>query len=243
MKLAKGSTPLYVQAENELRSRINSGKISLNNRITAKELCKEFGVSNITIYRVLKTLANEGLIRVEPGRKTVVVSKEENKFVRIIGSIADIIAYAHETKYKLLEMRTVESDEKISRLLNINVGSKLINFIGIRLLKNVPFAFINSCLIYEIGSSIAKKDFLSYLSILSLMEDKIGIQITKCEQMIKTALVKKEAAKLLNMKVGSPILWIERLYYSDKNIPIFFSITQFNAEIYPYRINLLRGFK
>lgn len=104
---------------------------------------------------------------------------------------------------------------------------------------NIPFGFANSYVIYEVASSITKKDFLSYSLLLSLIEDKSGVRITKSEQEIKAKLADKEIAKLLDIKIGSPILWIERLYYADMT-PIIFSITQANGEVYPYKINLLR---
>lgn len=138
MKLVKGSIPLYAQIENKLRSRIISGKLST---MTAKEICKEFGVSSITAYHALGTLANEGLIRLEAGKKTIVLSERENISAKVIGSIDDIIIYARETTYNLLRMRTIKSDEKLSKLLNINIRIQISKFHCNKTFGKYPFWF------------------------------------------------------------------------------------------------------
>ena len=82
--------------------------------ITAKEICKEFGVSSITAYHALGTLANEGLIRLEAGKKSIVFPERKNTPAKVIGSIDDIIIYARETTYNLLSITTIKSDENLS---------------------------------------------------------------------------------------------------------------------------------
>lgn len=64
--------PLYEQAADHLRDAIHSGQFPSNRLPTESALCKQFGVSLITIKRALKELAEQGLIVRRRGSGTFV---------------------------------------------------------------------------------------------------------------------------------------------------------------------------
>ena len=65
------SQPLYSQARDVLLSRLNAGEYKVHEQIPSEnELCKEFGVSRVTIRSVLTELVREGRLYRIQGKGT-----------------------------------------------------------------------------------------------------------------------------------------------------------------------------
>ena len=75
------STPLYLQIMEDLHEKIEEGLWHEGTMIpTEKSLCRQYGVSNITIREALKLLVKDGKLRRVPGKGTFVTKpKVEQK--------------------------------------------------------------------------------------------------------------------------------------------------------------------
>ena len=66
----------FEQLAVQLRERITSGEYAAGQKLpTINEIVSETGLSPMTIRRAVKTLADEGLVRVVPGRGTFVAER------------------------------------------------------------------------------------------------------------------------------------------------------------------------
>lgn len=69
--------PLYAQVEERLKEKIESGSWGPGDRVPGEQaLCKQLGVSRVTLRHALSNLANDGLIVKEHGKGTFVAGED-----------------------------------------------------------------------------------------------------------------------------------------------------------------------
>lgn len=238
-EVARGSIPLYFQLERVLRSRLQSEQYPLDGTLPGEvELCREFGVSRSTVRQALATLQREGLIARHPGRGTF-PRRQHEAFSWQLGSIQDIFDYARETKYRLLSRSSVEPPPAVAQLLKTSVGTKVMQYRGVRSQTGLPFVYTTTWLPMNLGEQIRAEEIRSN-PIVVLIESLCGIQIGEVQQHTTAIPATREVAQVLNVPVRCPILLVKRLYFSREGIPVDFAVNYFAAQRFEYHERLMR---
>lgn len=237
--------PLYYQLENVLREKIASGKFEAGERLpTESELIEQYGVSRITVRQALQALTDEGLIERQQGRGTFVANRKSRKkrfsgTIHLTGSLDELIEMGMETPVKVLEMNRVEADQHEAELLEIKIGTPIYRLKRLRLNEGKPFGLIINYLPDEIGSALTMAE-LSSGALLHTMETKLGYRLDNAIQEIHAELADPYVAKLLDVRVGTALLGIERTVYTDENKPVEYVHTLYRSDLYGYSVKLVR---
>ncbi|HNU06687.1 MAG TPA: GntR family transcriptional regulator [Pyrinomonadaceae bacterium] len=237
--------PLYYQLENVLREKISSGAFEPGDRMpTEIELIEQYGVSRITVRQALQALADDGLIERKQGRGTLVAARRSRKkrfsgTIHLTGSLDELIAMGMDTPVKVLEMNRVDADAHEAELLEIKPGTPIFRLKRLRLNEGKPFGLIINYLPDEIGSSLTMAE-LSSGALLHTMETKLGLKLDNAIQQIHAELADPYVAKLLDVRVGTALLSIERTVYTDENKPVEYVHTLYRSDIYGYSVKLVR---
>lgn len=237
--------PLYYQLENILREKITSGAFSGGERFpTEIELIEEYGVSRITVRQALQSLSEEGLIERRQGRGTYVAERKSTKrkftgVTHLTGSLDELIAMGMDTPVKVLEMNQVEADIHEAELLRLKVGTPIYRLKRLRINENKPFGLIVNYLPQEIGSHLTVAE-LSSGALLNTIETKLGYKLETAYQEIKAELADPYVAQLLDVRVGTALLSIERTVYTDKDVPVEYVHTLYRSDLYGYSVKLKR---
>ena len=240
--------PLYYQLENVLREKITSGFYGDGDRLpTEIELIKEYGVSRITVRQALAALSDDGLIDRKQGRGTYIANRKtkQRKFtgtIHLTGSLDELIEMGMDTPVKVLEMNRVKADPHEAELLRIKVGTPIYRLKRLRLSENKPYSLILNYLPEEIGAKLTMAE-LSSGALLHTMETKLGYRLDNAVQEIKAELADPYVAKLLDIRVGTALLSIERTVYTDKGMPVEFVHTLYRSDLYGYSVKLVRDKK
>lgn len=245
---ASSRIPLYYQLENVLREKITSGSYEPGDRLpTEIELIEQYGVSRITVRQALQALAEEGLIERKQGRGTVVAARRSRKkrfvgTIHLTGSLDELIELGVDTPVKVLEMNRVDSDAHEAELLEIKIGTPVYRLKRLRLYDGKPFGLIVNYLPEEIGSSLTMAE-LSSGALLHTLESKLGYRLGSAMQQINAELADPYVAKLLEVRVGTALLSIERTVYTDKGRPVEYVHTLYRSDLYGYSVKLTRDGK
>lgn len=237
--------PLYYQLENVLREKITSGAYSGGDRLpTEIELIEEYNVSRITVRQALQALSDDGLIDRKQGRGTYVAERKSKKrkfsgTIHLTGSLDELIAMGMETPVKVLEMNRVEADAHEAELLQIKVGTPIYRLKRLRMNENKPFGLIINYLPEEIGSRLTVAE-LSSGALLHTIESKLKYHLETAHQEIKAELSDPYVANLLDVRVGTALLSIERTVYTDKGVPVEYVHTLYRSDLYGYSVKLVR---
>lgn len=232
--------PLYYQLAGVLREHILSGRFSTGDRIpTEAELVSEYGVSRITVRQALHSLEQEGLVRREVGRGTFV--NEHRSFkgeLKVEGSLDDLISIGLFTSVKLLSVRAVTATRDDAEALGVKVGSQLTRCARLRYWHGDPYCHIVVDLPEAIGKRLTKRDFQG--SILRALEDRLKIHIRDAQQTVRASLADAALARLLETRIGAPLLSIDRLVMRDDGTPVERVRTHYRSDIYSFAVHLSR---
>jgi|RhiMetdeSRZDD1v2_1073273.scaffolds.fasta_scaffold133417_3 GntR family transcriptional regulator len=238
--------PLYYQLENILREKIMSGVFAAGSRLpTEAELIRLYGVGRITVRQALAALAKDGLIERKRRRGTFVTERKAGRRafderIDLTGSLDEIIGAEAGATFKVIEMRRIDADPQEAELFGLGAGEPLYRVKRLGLREDKPRNLTLDYLPAEIGEKLTIEE-LSAGSLLQTLEARFGLKLKSATQRINAALADPYLAKLLDVRVGSPMLSIERLIYAGAAAPIEFSQTLFAADLDGYAIRLTRG--
>ncbi len=237
--------PLYYQLENLLREKINSGAFSPGDRLpTESELIRQYGISRITVRQALTLLAEEGLIERRQGRGTFVAERKTRRRsfegqAHLTGSLDEIIAMGLATPVKVLEMNRIEADLHEAELLGLQPGEPVYRIKRMRIRDGKPYSLIVNYLPAEIGTRFTKEE-LSAGSLMQMIEAKFGLHLKDAKQQITATLADPYVAGMLDVRVGSPLLSIERTVYTDEGRAVEFVHVLYRTDLYSYTVYLTR---
>jgi DNA-binding GntR family transcriptional regulator len=115
------------EALSQLRSRILTGSIAAGSKLHQEEIATQLGMSRIPVRDAIRTLASEGLVRLEPRRTAIVTSVSLDDLAELyelrgaIEPLASALAVPKMTAGDLLKMRgllrtMIETNEPIEWL-------------------------------------------------------------------------------------------------------------------------------
>lgn len=238
--------PLYYQLENILREKIMSGAFAAGSRLpTEIELIRLYGVGRITVRQALAALTKEGLIERKRRRGTFVTERKTRRRpfeerIDLTGSLDEIIAAESGATFKVIEMNRIEADPQEAELFGLVTGEPLYRVKRLGMREDRPRNLTLNFLPAEIGEKLTPEE-LSVGSLLQTLETRFGLKLKSATQRITAALADPYLAKLLDARVGSPMLSIERAVYAGGDAPVEFSQTLIAADLDGYVIRLTRG--
>jgi GntR family transcriptional regulator len=231
--------PIHAQIRDYLLSKIRSGEYSSGDRLpTEDELTKQFQTSKSPVRQALEILRMEGVIYRHPGRGTFVATNESDGAAWILGSIQDIIGLGSQTRFQLHDFASGKSSADLDRTFNVQKG-KFVHIQGVRFLKDKPLYYLSVFLPQKIGEKLKVEDIAESPVIVAL-EKKLNIPLKKCIQNISATLAETKVAKLLGIRNRSPILFIERIYYTENEEVIEWACSYCRPDMFKHRSILSR---
>jgi GntR family transcriptional regulator len=233
--------PLYYQLKEIIREKVRTGEWKPGDLIPSeRELSERYGLSRMTARQAITELVNEGVFFREQGKGTFVSQhKITQQLMRLTGFTEDIRARGQHpgTRVLLAEMRP--ADEAAAERLRIKPGEPLFCLQRLRLADAEPLAIELSQLSFK-GCEKLKAEDLEQNSLYRLLETQYGIPLVEAEQELEAGLAGNEDARILNVPVGSSVLYIRRVTYSDRNQPIEYAQSVYCGNKYIFYTHLKR---
>jgi GntR family transcriptional regulator len=234
--------PLYHQLYELLQTRIRSGEWEPGDLIPAEsELTTRHGVSRITVRKVLDMLTREGLIVRARGRGTFVAHpKLAHGMTRIVSFTDDMRQRGFTPSTRVLFSGLMPASATIAAALNVPEGEELARIQRLRLADGEPLCVEDSLLVHRHLPGILENDFAAK-SLREVKHQMFGILWARAKQTIQAVASPAEIARLLSVKPGAPILYIERVTWSQADIPIEYLRVHYRADRYVLHNELQGG--
>ncbi len=235
--------PKYFQIATILRERIFSS-FKAGSRLPGEtSLCREFGVSRITLRQALSTLEREGLICREKGRGTFVAPNLRRPIPKqqFTGIAEDLFDAGVATRVKILDRSIVPASMEIAERLQIPAGDKVLHLDRLWFVDQQPFSHAHCYLPLTLGQKLSESE-LEATPISLLLHRRHGVPILEAQQVIEPCLADTQTADLLDLPVGTLLLQIDRTYFSAKNRPACYVHSLYRADRYQYTVKLNQSF-
>jgi len=216
-------------------------------------LMKQFGVARVTVRRALQELAQEGLIRREPGRGTRALLHDPVEAPRrasrtapaapaqkaqLSGLLENLVSMGLRTSVKVLSVDTVPASDDVADKLGLPLGALVQKAQRVRSTREGPLSHITTWVPDTIARQFNKRD-LAKKPILMLLEAS-GVEVGRAEQVISARLADAAIAQHLDVAVGSALLAVHRLIYDAQERPVQWLHGLYRPDRYEYQMQLSR---
>jgi len=234
--------PLYQQLYELLEGRIRSGEWKPGDMIPAEtELISRYEVSRITVRKVLDMLVTEGLLVRQRGRGSFVAqAKLEHGMTRIVSFTDDMRQRGLTPGTKIIFMGLVPAPRAIAEALAVPEGEELARIDRLRLADGVPMCVEESFLIHRHLPGILQHDLASN-SLREIKQASYGIRWSRARQTIQAVPAPAEVARLLSIRTGAPLLYFERVTYSQDAVAMEYLKIYYRADRYIIHNELVGG--
>jgi GntR family transcriptional regulator len=214
--------PLYDQIKVLITQSLIAGEWRPGDIIPSElELAGIYKVSQGTVRKAIDSLASENILIRRQGKGTYVATHdaEVNKlrFLRLNADSGqketlknDFISCkkskANAYVAKILETKASASTMEVKRLLSFSGRPLIYDHL---IIPAAPFKGLNSTSIMNSNGSM-----------YSMYESQFGIRMIRAEERLKAIGADKEVAEVLGLKVGMPLLSIERVSYTYGDKPM-----------------------
>lgn len=225
--------PLHEQLYEIMRGNILHGEWKVGEMIPPEpELIQRYEVSRITVRQALNRLVNEGLIYRQQGRGTFVAEPTlEQGLTRIISFTEDMKQRGLSPGTKVLYSELIPAPADIADRLMIPPGEELSRLERLRMANYEPMSIEESFIVYRYCPGLLEYDY-SQTPLREILERRYGIRLVYARQVIRAVMATPTRANLLSIPQRSPLLFIERVTYSQQNIPVEFLRIYYRGDRY-----------
>jgi len=234
--------PLYQQLYELLEGRIRSGQWKPGDLIPSElKLIAQYKVSRITVRKVLDMLVADGLLVRERGRGSFVAApKLEHGMTRIVSFTDDMRQRGFTPGTKIIFMGLVPAPRTIAESLGVSEGEELARIDRLRLADGDPLCVEESFLIHRYIPGILNHDLVNN-SLREIKLKEYGIRWSRARQTIQAIPAAADIARLLSIRNGAPLLFFERVTYSQDNVAMEYLKIYYRADRYVIHNELVGG--
>lgn len=225
--------PYYQQLYTILRGKISRGEWKPGDLIpTENELIDTYHVSRSTVRQVLDMLVSEGLVYRERGRGSFIAHPTiEQAMTRIISFTEDMHQRGFEPGTRILSASLLKAIPDISTKLQVSPGELLTRIERLRLADGEPMSIEESYLVDRYCPNLLDLDYARD-PLRAILERQYGIRLVNAKQVIRAIPAPTNLAHLLEIKPLAPLLYIERVSFSQAAIPVEFLRIYYRADRY-----------
>lgn len=238
---AASPVPLYHRLYLVLRQQIQDGQFGPERPLPSEvELCRQHGVSRITVRRTMAMLTADGLIDRRRGRGTFARSQGPAAAPsdQLSGLADNLSSYAASTSVTLHSFDYIPASTRVAESLEIAAGSLVQKAVRTRSREGVPVSLLTTYVPEALGRTYSR-DELASGSLIRLLE-RGGAKVDAAETVITARLADAFSAPLLGVPVGSPLLALSRLVRDEGGRPIEQLASLYRPDQYELRLALSR---
>lgn len=216
-------TPLYYQLKEIIREGIEKGVWKTGDTIpTEMELIEQYGISRSTVRQAILALVNDGYLRREKSKGTIVNRPAER--MRFVGGL---MSFSREMDLKgiphfsrILEQKVIPADETITAKLELSMGELVYYLKRVRYVKDRPYLVDQHYIPYYLCPGIEKK-YTENTSLYSLLQAEYNFNLHHGQiDFEPISPPSKEIVDLLKIYSTTNLTLAERIVYSDLDVPL-----------------------
>lgn len=220
----------YQEIADELRARVATAAPG-SLLPSEAEMSAEFGASRVTVRRALELVRDDGLIAARQGFGWFVATEPVRQRLESLGTIeAQIEGVGKSSERRVHEFAFEQPPARVRQLLRVDqvLRVKRVNFAD-----GEPFAVVTVWCPADLGAKLSRRDVEK-----RPFYELLDIELRGATQTIGADSAEPADAKLLGIRVGSPILRCQRVTTDRKGEPVLVSEHLFPAHRTEFVVDL-----
>jgi GntR family transcriptional regulator len=224
--------PNYYRVEKYLRDRIRSGKLKPGDPVPPEsQLTSQFKISRMTVRHALSRLVFEGLIERQRGRGSF-VAEARFQHTHVFPSFEEEMqARGAKTSHRLLNRRVEPAEGKVAESLALPEGTPVLMLERQRLVDGRVVGYEIRFFPRWIGDALTE-DEIHNQALVPAMKRILGRVHSQLRLRVTASVVRQREAKILEAKVGTPVLVRENTWYVEPEGPIQYGKSVYRGDRY-----------
>jgi GntR family transcriptional regulator len=235
----KSADPLYFQLKDLIKRQIADKIWQFDKMIPSEnELAATYEVSVGTVKKALSVLVEEGVLYRRQGKGTFVARPDfKRSFIRFFryglgeGKEGD---FPYSTVLNS-EIRT--PSKRVQKTLQLDDDEKVIKIKRLRSIDGKPLMLEDIFLPYQIFKGFDGVDISQQL-LYPIYDVKYQTPVIWADEFLWPQIAKKESAEILGIKLGDPVICIERVAYTYGDKPVEFRSSMGRGDRFRYHIEI-----
>jgi GntR family transcriptional regulator len=219
--------PKYYHLKETILERITNGTWVAGSAIPPEpELCREFGVSRITVRRAIGDLVHEGKLYTIQGKGTFIARpKLDERFIhRAFGFFEDMERQGQSLTTCIIQQQVIPAPEAVATYLQIPPETPVHCLVRLRSVQDET-VLVSTTYIPEALCPDLVHDNLADASLYRWLQTRYGLTVARAERTIEAIAAPQREAKLLDIALHSPLLLLESVVYLPNGKPLEYSST------------------
>lgn len=233
--------PRYVQIADSLVDQIESGALAVGERLTPeRELSRSLGVTRTTLRQALQLLLLKGRIEKRRGAGTyVAAAKIERVTTRLNPFTRGMEQSGYLTGAEVVFLVRVKAKSIASRL-RLPAEAELYYCHRVRSINRLPVMVEMFYLPVSLFPGFDRLD-LRNSSIYTILESQYGITVVGAEQSLEAVAASEYEANLLNLAIGSPLLFERRVGLDQDGRPVEYAKDLYRGDRFRFLLTTRKG--
>ena len=215
-------SPLYQQIKALITQSLQSGEWKPGELIPSEvELAGRFKVSQGTVRKAIDELAAENLVMRRQGKGTFVSTHHEARahfrFLRLVPDEG----VPHYPESKFIEVKRVRAPADVARLMELKSGDAVIFIKRVQYFDGVATIVEELWLPGQVFKGLTFERLVEYKGpMYGLFETEFGTRMIRASEQIRAVCADQDAAQLLGVAAGTPMLSSERVSFTYGDKPV-----------------------
>ncbi len=218
-------SPLYQQIKSLLLNSLRQGEWAPGQGIPSEsDLANRFGVSQGTVRKAVDELAAENLLVRRQGRGTFVATHAERHVAfRFLKLVPDHGAPGSEgpAQRDIIACRRVRASAEVAEALSLKTGGPALAIRRVLSFLGTPTILEDIWLPATPFKGLTAERLTSYPGAMyALFEAEFNVRMVRADEKIRAESAANELEQLLKVANGTPVLSVERIAYTYKDVPM-----------------------
>ncbi len=233
--------PTYAQIAEGIRALIRSRQVPAGTLLPAERvLCREYGVSRMTLRQAYSVLERERLIERRRGHGTFVSARRMHKQQQEMRSFTEeITARGGIPSSKLLSFRVKEPEPGTRDFFSLPPGESVYELVRLRLCDGEPIALEFVEIPCYLCPRLDRFNLVTH-SLYRLLEEEYGLRLSHCIEEISAGQPSPRQRKALGIPAGTAVLVIRRETYTHNDTPVELGTTTYRGDSYTAMVRSAR---
>ncbi|HZE16170.1 MAG TPA: GntR family transcriptional regulator [Mycobacterium sp.] len=245
LRVSRGGVPASTQLAEALKKQIVNQRLPRGGRLPGeRELIDRSGLSRVTVRAAVGQLEREGWLVRRQGLGMFVANPVKQELGQGVRTITEMLSSSGITpQVDLLSHRVGEAPQRIAEML----GMSKVLCINRRFRDgDLPLALLTAYLPPRLGKAVdpllssAPGDKSAMETSYTMWGQRLGVRIARATHEIRAAGASLEVAGALGLPLGSPVLVLERVSYTDEDKPLEVVEFHYRPERYRFSVTLPR---
>ncbi|WP_225830497.1 GntR family transcriptional regulator [Streptomyces sp. NK08204] len=202
-------------------------------------LAVRFGTSRTTVRQALQELVGEGRLDRIQGKGTFVSQPKLYRTLQLTSHTEDMRAQGLTPASRVLDIGEIPAGRRLSGLLGIGVGERVLRIERLRLAGGAPMAIETTHLSARRFPGL-RRSLATCPSLYTALAEVYGVRLAEADETIETSLATPREAQFLATDVGLPMLLLSRHSRDTEGTPVEWVRAVYRGSRYKFVATLRR---